>query len=61
MSAAKAKGAKGQQVVPVPICFTPDGLKALDAAARRAGVLSRSQFVRIAVNEYLQRQATAQA
>ncbi len=56
-----ARGAAKRRVVPVPVCFTPAGLKALDAAAKRAGVLSRSQFVRIAVSEYLQRQASAQA
>ncbi len=44
---------KRPKVVPVQICFTPVGLKALDRAAKRAGVLSRSQFVRLAVSAYL--------
>ncbi len=42
-------------VKPVPVCFTPSGLKALDAAVKRTGGFSRSHFVRVAVADYIQR------
>ncbi|MCX6358400.1 MAG: ribbon-helix-helix domain-containing protein [Armatimonadetes bacterium] len=58
--ATTGRKAAKKRVVPVPVCFTPAGLKALDAAAKRAGVLSRSQFVRQAVDSYLQRPTAAQ-
>ena len=49
---AKAKA----KVVPVPVCFTPDGLRALDAGVKRRGMVSRSALVRHAVSEYLRQQ-----
>jgi metal-responsive CopG/Arc/MetJ family transcriptional regulator len=61
VDAKTGRTAANRSVVPVQVCFTPAGLKSIDAAAKRAGVFSRSQFVRQAVAEYLQRQATAKA